>query len=265
MSYFRHDYHFRSYRADEERAQLMALVLDSLPAAVKRGDKEAVRTLEETLATSGMACPNSLSPIWNGPPDVPRNEVQVREMHASRMPAHGYRIAASQEAFPDWLLQDIETGEFVLAEVEHRSSSFLAHGHDPAGCQMVVCWEHDEPLPFLDVLELFSGTMHRAENPLPLNPDLKARAFGGYAASRFGKKAAEDAKERRRDKAGKRTGQMGAYDRAMLRARWAIGDVDAAVEKGKPKTEAVADVAESHRLGESTVWAMLKKRHEYGL
>jgi hypothetical protein len=244
-------------------AELVGLIFDAVPAAVKRGDKEGVETLERRLAMGGLACPNALSPLWNGPPDVPRNESQVREMYAYRMPDYGYRVAASQIAFPDWCLQDLKTGEFLLAEVEHRSSSFLAHDHPREGCDLIVCWEHNVNIPFLPVLELFSGTLHEAAYPQDVDPLERAKAFGTYAASQFAKR---DGKARQGASAGG-VGNDGAvlYDKAMERAARVVACVDRHVERGLSKTDSVMLAADECVLGKSTVWAILKKRGEFGL
>lgn len=42
----------------------------------------------------------------------------------------------------------------VRVEFEFRSSEFRAHRHDPAGCDLIVCWEHDWPECPVEVLEL---------------------------------------------------------------------------------------------------------------
>jgi hypothetical protein len=44
--------------------------------------------------------------------------------------------------------------ESVRIEFEYRSRNFHEHGHDPAGCDVVVCWEHDWPGCPVEVLEL---------------------------------------------------------------------------------------------------------------
>jgi hypothetical protein len=39
-------------------------------------------------------------------------------------------------------------------ELEQESKNFLKHGHDPNGCDAIVCWEHNwEECP-LEVIEL---------------------------------------------------------------------------------------------------------------
>ena len=39
-------------------------------------------------------------------------------------------------------------------EFEHRSRNFRDHHHDPAACDLIVCWHHDWPECPLEVLEL---------------------------------------------------------------------------------------------------------------
>jgi hypothetical protein len=42
----------------------------------------------------------------------------------------------------------------VRIEFEYESSNFKDHGHDPAGCDVIVCWEHDWPECPLEVVDL---------------------------------------------------------------------------------------------------------------
>lgn len=118
---------------------------------------------------------------WRVLSDVPHNETQVREMYFGKMPDLGYRVIESQIDFPDWLLLD-EQDRVVRAEVEHRSSAFVDHAHDPTACDLVVCWEHDWKNPCVPVLELFSGRLYPAErspgeSPTPAAATKKARVL----------------------------------------------------------------------------------------
>jgi hypothetical protein len=58
----------------------------------------------------------------------------------------GYRMAHIQTAYPDAVIVSKE-GKPIRVEFEHCSSNFVLHGHDPAGCDMVICWEMDRSLP----------------------------------------------------------------------------------------------------------------------
>ncbi len=44
--------------------------------------------------------------------------------------------------------------ERVRIEFEFKTSNFREHGHDPSGCDLVVCWAHDWPDCPVEVLEL---------------------------------------------------------------------------------------------------------------
>lgn len=135
-----------------------------LPEAIEANDVKVVRACEDLLQSWGMAIPNHVSGRWE-PSDVPRNEMMLREMFAHRMPEYGYEIIRSRAAFPDWLLRNAK-GDFVYAEIEHRSSSFRLHEHDPRLCDLVICWEHDEPSLGVPVLELFSGRIYEPKEPV---------------------------------------------------------------------------------------------------
>jgi hypothetical protein len=39
-------------------------------------------------------------------------------------------------------------------EFEFKASNFVEHGHDPAQCDFIVCWENDWPDCPLKVIEL---------------------------------------------------------------------------------------------------------------
>ncbi len=67
----------------------------------------------------------------------------------------GYAIDTVQPGFPDATAKR-RTGaarwESVRIEFEFRSRSFREHGHDAAGCDVIVCWAHDWPDCPLEVL-----------------------------------------------------------------------------------------------------------------
>lgn len=232
--------------------ELLGLIQEAMPGAIEEGDAARVEVLERRLAQGGMAYPNPVTKLWNGSPDIPRNEVQVREMYAASMSDYGYRIAASQERFPDWCLQDLTTGEFVLAEVEHKSSSFFTHGHDQASCDMVVCWEHNARGLCLPVLELFSGiTFEPKVSIAQANDEAKLRAFGDYAGGRYVNRQQLKLTGKQKD--------------PLESARMICSLVDARIAGGVRKTDAVRGVADEMNMGRSTVWAVIKKRKEFGI
>jgi len=48
------------------------------------------------------------------------------------------------------------TTQRVRIEFEFESRNFRTHGHNPAECDVVVCWKHNWPECPLEVLELRS-------------------------------------------------------------------------------------------------------------
>ncbi len=51
-------------------------------------------------------------------------------------------IIKVQQSFPDMIALD-EEGDYCRIEFEYKSSSFIQHGHDPDGCDYIVCWIDD--------------------------------------------------------------------------------------------------------------------------
>jgi hypothetical protein len=73
----------------------------------------------------------------------------------------GYIVEAIQSAYPDCEAKrciDTKQNRWqrVRIEFEYRSRNFRDHGHDPSGCDLIVCWEHDWPECPLEVIELRS-------------------------------------------------------------------------------------------------------------
>jgi len=71
----------------------------------------------------------------------------------------GFLIDAIRSDFPDCRAKRRTKRGYVDAviEFEFRSSEFRNHGHDPAECDLVVCWENDWPDCPVEVLELKSA------------------------------------------------------------------------------------------------------------
>jgi len=69
----------------------------------------------------------------------------------------GYAVQTVAPGFPDCTAMR-RTGlgrwQDVRIEFEYRSRTFREHGHDPAGCDLIVCWEHDWHDCPLEVLAL---------------------------------------------------------------------------------------------------------------
>jgi hypothetical protein len=73
----------------------------------------------------------------------------------------GMIVESVQSAYPDCEAKRCvdarhDRWQRVRIEFEYRSSNFRQHGHDPTGCDLIVCWEHDWPECPLEVLQLRS-------------------------------------------------------------------------------------------------------------
>lgn len=77
---------------------------------------------------------------------LPRNEMGVLFLFAAHAEFLGFRVRRVQERFPDCIAERLngEKGE-VKIEFEYRASNFRQHGHDPAKCDYIVCWQNDWP------------------------------------------------------------------------------------------------------------------------
>ena len=66
----------------------------------------------------------------------------------------GFVILDLGMAFPDCRAKKIDSQDEVRIEFEYRSSDFVAHGHPPDGCEMIVCWVQDVKLAKPEVIAL---------------------------------------------------------------------------------------------------------------
>jgi hypothetical protein len=106
--------------------------------------RDAARTMGEHLGFRAMTY-------------APINEIGVVFLFG--MVAHelGYSVEMLAAGFPDGdAKRRVQGGRFerVRIEFEWCSSRFRDHGHDPARCDLIVCWEDDWPDCPVDVLEL---------------------------------------------------------------------------------------------------------------
>jgi hypothetical protein len=69
----------------------------------------------------------------------------------------GFLVLRIQTEFPDCEAMRV-VGEnrlqMVRIEFEFQSRNFLRHMHEPTGCDLIVCWEHNWPECPVEVLEL---------------------------------------------------------------------------------------------------------------
>lgn len=95
----------------------------------------------------------------------------------------GFVLEALGTGFPDAEVKrrDGNGWRRLRVEFEHLSRNFVAHGHEPSGCDLIVCWEDNWPDCPLEVLELRSVLPNLA-NTMP-EPRSTGRA-GAAARSR---------------------------------------------------------------------------------
>ena len=77
-----------------------------------------------------------------------RSEQEVVALFGLLLPRLPIRLLINEvrEAFPDceaWLVDQDGRRKPLRIEFELRASNFVAHDHDPDGCDLIVCWEDD--------------------------------------------------------------------------------------------------------------------------
>ena len=88
---------------------------------------------------------------------APTNEDGVLLLFGRMAEELGFMITYISREFPDCeVVREAAPGRWqrLLIELEFQSRNFLEHGHDPRGCDLIVCWEHNWPECPLEVIEL---------------------------------------------------------------------------------------------------------------
>lgn len=96
----------------------------------------------------------------------PVNEMGVVLLFGMLAEKLGFIVESVQSSFPDCEVKwEVEPGRWqrLRIEFEYESRNFKDHGHDPRGCDLVVCWRHNwnNAPPELEILEL-SSLLHFA-------------------------------------------------------------------------------------------------------
>lgn len=92
----------------------------------------------------------------------PTNELGVVLLFGALAEKLGFLVLRVQTEFPDceaWRVVEKERLQQVRIEFEYQSRNFWSHGHDPAGCDLIVCWEDNWPECPVEVVELRSMVM----------------------------------------------------------------------------------------------------------
>lgn len=88
---------------------------------------------------------------------APTNEMGVMILFAAEAKRLGFKILRLQPGCPDCeAMREIAPGKWqrVRIEFEYESRNFLAHGHKPDDCDLIVCWENNWQHCPVEVLEL---------------------------------------------------------------------------------------------------------------
>jgi hypothetical protein len=90
---------------------------------------------------------------------APTNEQGVVVLFGMVCRELGFIIESMHQSFPDCeakMCIDRKLGRWkkLMIEFEYRSRNFIDHGHDPAKCDLIVCWENNWDDCPIDVLEL---------------------------------------------------------------------------------------------------------------
>ncbi len=153
-----------------EWADVVALLPISAP---KRIISEANRNINANFSSSTASGAVSRHqhakledrPTYGNPLDFrglrhePVNEQGVVFLFGMVAKELGYMVEAVQAGFPDCeAKRQISAGKWqrVRIEFEFESRTFRDHGHDPNGCDAIVCWRHNWPdcPEHLEVVEL---------------------------------------------------------------------------------------------------------------
>lgn len=136
--------------------------LDQLPV-VGLPKRDPVAPVPAKSATQAQGQPTNgarrFGPILNfrGLLHAPVNEQGVVLLFGMVARELGYIVESVQEGFPDCEGKrqvGPSSWERVRIEFEYQSRTFREHGHDPAACDLIVCWDDnwpEAPLPVLDL------------------------------------------------------------------------------------------------------------------
>jgi hypothetical protein len=87
----------------------------------------------------------------------PINEMGVVFLFGTLARDLGFLVTWIGSSFPDWeAVREVGPGQLqhVKVEFELESRNFLRHNHNPAGCDLIICWVHNWPECPLEVIEL---------------------------------------------------------------------------------------------------------------
>lgn len=154
-----------AYRDWLEQSDPESPFLDQLQTRSRHEIPTPPATVATTPAVAAGSWARLDAPVYGAPIDfrglrhAPVNEQGVVFLFGMVAYELGFIVEAVHAAFPDCEAKrciDVaqQRWQRVRIEFEHRSRSFVDHGHDPNGCDLIVCWEHKWPDCPIEVLEL---------------------------------------------------------------------------------------------------------------
>ena len=78
--------------------------------------------------------------------NAPVNELGVMVLFGMVAASLGLQVESVQGKFPDCIAKrQVAPGKWqhLRIEFEYESKNFKLHGHDPKGCDMIVCWKNN--------------------------------------------------------------------------------------------------------------------------
>jgi hypothetical protein len=139
-----------------------------LPALPQAGDDTPL-TLVRSAPSDLYGAPLNIRGMLH----EPVNEQGVLMLFGALASELDFAVERVTSNFPDCIAKQRVAGGWrrVRIEFEFESRNFLRHGHDPAGCDLIVCWQHNWPECPLEVLELRAEVAKRlagrAQTPAP--------------------------------------------------------------------------------------------------
>jgi Homing endonuclease associated repeat len=155
----------RRYRAWLEEREPASPMLAQVQAKSKHEILAAPSIDGQVISPARVAWPKGTGPQF-GPPinfrglrHAPINEQGVVFLFGMVSYEIGFIVEAIQAGYPDCEAKRCvdhqnQRWQRVRIEFEYWSTNFKDHCHDPAGCDLIVCWEHDWPDCPLEVVEL---------------------------------------------------------------------------------------------------------------
>lgn len=131
--------------------------------------EEGIKTFTDEVVDVNLIYgePLSLHPMAT----APENENGVLFMFGAMARELGFVVLKVRPGFPDIVaLRRLPNGKWrwVRIELERDSRNFLLHDHDPKGCDLIVCWEHNWeecPLEVVELRKLFENWVSGSPKP----------------------------------------------------------------------------------------------------